>query len=235
MRAGRPVQALSGRRSAMGMGRGLRRGVQGRKNPVAAQQRTPRRDRSVDLSWKSAAHADNSPRGHDTHTSHGTPQFSGSSYATCDQSGKMVEGLARSVTFFGRCFRLCAHRGGARSRAWHDLRRKSHRLRVRASRGSMMLSRRGGLPTQRRSLTVKRHEFCRILQGYTHQPLEIIGAPNRVRTGVFAVRGRRPGPLDDGSGKTACAFGSYRPRDAARQTGKGRMGNPARRVKRLAP
>ena len=27
----------------------------------------------------------------------------------------------------------------------------------------------------------------------------MIGAPYRTRTGVFAVRGRRPGPLDEGS------------------------------------
>src|SRR6202035_778948 len=31
------------------------------------------------------------------------------------------------------------------------------------------------------------------------QAIGIIGAPYRNRTGVFAVRGRRPGPLDEGS------------------------------------
>src|SRR6202035_1063844 len=31
------------------------------------------------------------------------------------------------------------------------------------------------------------------------QAIGMIGAPYRNRTGVFAVRGRRPGPLDEGS------------------------------------
>src|SRR5215470_8472791 len=31
-----------------------------------------------------------------------------------------------------------------------------------------------------------------------HQPIEIIGVPYRIRTGVAAVRGRCPGPLDEG-------------------------------------
>ena len=30
------------------------------------------------------------------------------------------------------------------------------------------------------------------------QPIEIAGAPNGLRTRVSAVKGRRPGPLDDG-------------------------------------
>ncbi len=38
------------------------------------------------------------------------------------------------------------------------------------------------------------------------QAIEKFGAPNRTRTGVFAVRGRRPGPLDDGS-SVACGQG----------------------------
>jgi hypothetical protein len=37
----------------------------------------------------------------------------------------------------------------------------------------------------------------------------MIGAPNRNRTGVFAVRGRRPRPLDDGSDSRNAATPLY--------------------------
>ena len=36
--------------------------------------------------------------------------------------------------------------------------------------------------------------------------LEKIGAPKGTRTPVFAVRGRRPRPLDEGSGRSAIAY-----------------------------
>ena len=40
----------------------------------------------------------------------------------------------------------------------------------------------------------------------TPQAIDFIGAPNRTRTGVSALRGPRPGPLDDGSERWAGAY-----------------------------
>ena len=37
------------------------------------------------------------------------------------------------------------------------------------------------------------------------QPLVFIGAPDRIRTGVLALRGLCPGPLDDGSEECGAA------------------------------
>ena len=36
-----------------------------------------------------------------------------------------------------------------------------------------------------------------------HQVVIYFGSPNQIRTGVLALKGRCPGPLDDGA-KTAC-------------------------------
>ena len=60
-------------------------------------------------------------------------------------------------------------------------------------------------PYNFRTTAVKRNEK-------PAQVLDLIGAPNRIRTGVLALRGLCPGPLDDGSEEcgVSCSARYYR-------------------------
>src|SRR5580692_923959 len=62
------------------------------------------------------------------------------------------------------------------------------------------------LPTLESTGAIAHHlsgiSWARIVLGvrFCPQGIDLIGAPNGNRTRVFAVKGRRPGPLDDGRG-----------------------------------